>query len=234
MSADPMREGAPEPVVPAVEVVFPCLDEAQALPWVLSRLPAGFRAIVADNGSTDDSAAVARAHGALVVPVPQRGFGAAVAAGLAAATAPIVCICDADASLDPQQLHRVVDPIVRGEWDLVLGGRQPVTWRAWPLHARLANRVLVHRLKRAIGHAAPDLTDLGPMRAGRRSDLIGLDLVDRRFGYSLEMVIKAARAGLRIGEVAVDYLPRTGRSKVTGTVRGTLNTIRDMHAVLGR
>src|SRR5256886_7643275 len=94
-----------------VDVVLPCLDEAAALPWVLSRIPTGYRAIVADNGSTDGSPDLAAEHGALVVHVPRRGFGAAAHAGLEAATAPVVCFLDADGSFDPVQLPRVVDPV---------------------------------------------------------------------------------------------------------------------------
>ncbi len=217
-----------------VDVVFPCLNEAEALPWVLARLPAGYRAIVADNGSTDASADVARRLGALVVPVPQRGFGAAVAAGIDAATSDVVCICDADASLDPGQLPRVAEPVLDGRHDLVLGSRRPTQWSAWPLHARIANGVLVRRLRHQLGERAPKLTDLGPMRAIRRRLLVDLQLTDRRFGYPLEMVVEAALADASIGEVAVDYLPRTGRSKVTGTVRGTLQAVHDMKAILAR
>ena len=217
-----------------IDVVFPCLDEIEALPWVLSRMPAGYHAIVADNGSTDGSAELARSLGATVVDVPQRGFGAAVAAGLEAATSEIVCICDADASLDPRQLPRVVRPVLAGQAQLVLGSRKPVTWRAWPLHARLANLVLARMLRRSIGPGAPALTDLGPMRAARRQPLLDLGIVDRRFGYPLEMVLLAAAAKWTISEVPVDYLPRSGRSKVTGTVRGTMRAIHDMRAVLAR
>ena len=196
-------------------------------------MPPGYRAIVADNGSTDDTAAVARQYGAFVIDVPQRGFGAAVAAGVAAATADIVCVCDADASLDPRQLPEVARPVLTGQADLVLGARQPVSRRAWPLHARLANRVLARKMNRTIGPGSR-LTDLGPMRAARRIDLLDLGLTDRRFGYPLEMVLRAAAAGWRITEVPVRYLPRTGRSKVTGTVRGTVRAIKDMQAVLSR
>ncbi len=214
-----------------MDVVLPCLDEAAALPWVLSRIPAGFRAIVADNGSTDGSAEVAAAHGATVVPVPERGFGAAAHAGLLAADADIVCFLDADGSFDPAQLPRVVDPVRAGTADLVLGRRRPTERGAWPVHARLANAALAWRLRRAAGLP---LHDLGPMRAARRTGLLALDLRDRRFGYPLEMVVAAARAGWRIGEVDVDYAPRTAgtRSKVTGTVRGTARAVRDMAKVL--
>jgi glycosyltransferase involved in cell wall biosynthesis len=213
-----------------VDVILPCLDEAEALPWVLNRLPDGYRAIVADNGSTDGSAEVAARHGATVVAVPRRGFGAAAHAGLCAATADLVCLLDADGSLDPADLPRVLEPVRAGTADLVLGRRRPTTRAAWPAHARLANAVLAARLRRRTG--AP-LHDLGPMRAARRAALLALDLRDRRFGYPLEMVIAAARAGWRITEVDTPYAPRAaGRSKVTGTVRGTLRTVADMSRVL--
>jgi glycosyltransferase involved in cell wall biosynthesis len=213
----------------AIDVVFPVLDEAAALPWVLGRVPAGCRAIVVDNGSTDGSAAVARAHGAVVVPEPRRGFGAACAAGLAAAEAPVVVFCDADASLDPADVPAVVAPIASGEADLVLGARRPSGRGAWPAHARLANRYLARRLRQATG--AP-LTDLGPLRAARREALVGLGVADRRFGWPLEMVVRATSSGWRVAEVPVTYRPRIGRSKVTGTVAGTIRAVRDMAAVL--
>lgn len=213
------------------DVVLPCLDEAAALPWLLSRMPPGFRPLVADNGSTDGSAAVARRHGARVVSVPQRGFGAACHAGLLVCDCPdgVVCFLDADASLDPVDLVRVATPVLSGDADLVLGARVPVSRRAWPGHARLANRVLARRLRQRTGVR---LTDLGPARAIRRSTLLALDLRDRRSGYPLEMVLAAATAGLRIAEVRVPYAPRIGRSKVSGTVRGSLTAVRDMRRIL--
>jgi glycosyltransferase involved in cell wall biosynthesis len=216
-----------------LDVVFPCLDEAGALPQVLTRLPAGYRAIVADNGSTDGSAGIAAAHGATVVTVPQRGFGAAAHAGLQAATADVVCFCDADASLDPAQLPLVAGPVLAGEADLVLGRRRPTSRRAWPPHARVANTALGLLLRRRTGRS---LHDLGPMRAGRREALLALGITDRRFGWPLEMVTRAADAGWRIVEVDVDYAPRARgtKSKVTGTVRGTVRTVLDMRAVLAR
>lgn len=212
-----------------VDVVLPCLDEAGALPWVLSRLPPGYRAIVVDNGSTDDSAAVAARLGATVVTEPRRGFGAAVHAGVLAATAELVAVVDADASLDPADLPRLARPVADGSAGLVLGRRRPVDRRSWPLHARLANRVLARLLRRATGLP---LRDLGPMRVARREALLALDLRDRRSGYPLEMVLAAARAGWRVTEVDVPYRPRVGRSKVTGTVRGTLTAVRDMRRQL--
>ncbi|MFE7994893.1 glycosyltransferase family 2 protein, partial [Streptomyces shenzhenensis] len=124
------------PTTPAVDVVLPCLDEVAALPWVLGRVPAGWRALVVDNGSTDGSAEVARGLGATVVPEPRRGFGAACHAGLTAATADIVCFCDCDGSLDPALLVPFVREVRAGRSDLVLGRRRPRGRGAWPAHAR--------------------------------------------------------------------------------------------------
>jgi glycosyltransferase involved in cell wall biosynthesis len=210
------------------DAVLPVLDEAEALPWVLGRIPAGYRAIVADNGSTDGSGEIAAALGAKVVREPRRGFGAACFAGLRAAEHDVVCFMDCDGSLDPAELPLVADPVIRGECDLVLGARRPEAG-AWPLHARLANRLLCLELRRRSGVS---LRDLGPMRAARRADLLALGIRDRRFGWPLEMVLLAAAAGWRVGEAEVAYRPRTGSSKVTGTVRGTVRTVRDMAAVL--
>lgn len=220
----PLSEAGAAPIV---DVVLPCLDEAGALPYVLSRLPNGYRAIVVDNGSTDGSGEIAAGLGALVVREPARGFGAACHAGLLAATAPVVCFCDCDGSFDPAQLPRVAEPVLAGAADLALGRRRPVTLGAWPPHARFANLVLARRLRRA----GVGVRDLGPMRAARRSALLGLCVADRRSGYPLETVLAAARAGWLITETDVDYAPRTGRSKVTGTVAGTVQAVRDMNRV---
>jgi glycosyltransferase involved in cell wall biosynthesis len=212
-----------------IDVVLPCLNEAEALPWVLSRMPAGFHAIVADNGSTDGSGSIAVDHGATVVRVPQRGFGAACHAGLVAATSDIVCFMDADASLNPDDLPQVAGPVQSGSADLVLGRRMTSGRGSWPVHARVANKVLAAELRRRTGVR---LRDLGPMRCARRVRLLELGLADRRFGYPLEMVMAAAVADWRIDEVDIPYLPRSGRSKVTGTVGGTVRTVRDMRRVL--
>nr|WP_281176670.1 glycosyltransferase family 2 protein [Curtobacterium ammoniigenes] len=213
----------------SVDVIFPTLNEAGALPWVLGRLPVGYRAIVVDNGSTDDSAAIAAGLGAVVVHEPRRGFGSACAAGLARAEAPVVAFCDADASMDPAQLPALVARVQRGETDLALGRRRARTLSAWPVHARLANRALALLMRRATGYP---LHDLGPMRAARRLPLQGLDLQDRRSGFPLEMVLSAHRAGWRVEESDIDYAERVGRSKVTGTLRGTMVAIRDMSTLL--
>jgi glycosyltransferase involved in cell wall biosynthesis len=211
-----------------IDVILPALDEADALPDLLARMPAGYRAIVVDNGSTDGTAEVAARCGAVVVTEPQRGFGAACAAGLAAATSDIVCFMDADGSLDPQELPLVVRQVLDGSADIVLGARRPMRG-AWPVHARLLNRLLAVELRR---RTRSSLHDLGPMRAARRQALLDLDIRDRRFGYPLEMVLRAAREGWRISEVPVRYAPRIGRSKVTGTLMGTVRTVRDMSRAL--
>ncbi|MER6467308.1 glycosyltransferase family 2 protein [Streptomyces collinus] len=212
-----------------VDVVLPCLNEAGALPWVLARVPAGWRALVVDNGSTDGSADVARSLGATVVREERRGFGAACHAGLLAATADVVCFCDCDASLDPGRLVPFVDEVRAGRADLVLGRRRPLARGAWPVHARAGNLALTRLLRRRTGLR---LHDLGPLRAARREPLLGLGLTDRRSGYPLQMVVRAADAGWRVTERDVPYLPRTGASKVTGTWRGTWQAVRDMSTVL--
>jgi glycosyltransferase involved in cell wall biosynthesis len=211
-----------------VDVVLPVLDEAAALPGVLGRMPDGFRPLVVDNGSADGSAELARRLGAQVVHEPRRGFGAACHAGLVAARGEVVCFMDCDGSLDPAELPGIAGPVLAGERDLMLGARRPEPG-AWPRHARIANRALALELRR---RTDLDLRDLGPMRAARRAPLLELGLRDRRFGWPLEMVLRAAEAGWTVGEVEVAYRPRAGRSKVTGTVRGTARAVRDMAAAL--
>jgi len=214
------------------DVVIPVLNEAGALPALLAAMPGGFTAIVVDNGCDDGSADIARAGGAQVVDEARRGFGAACWAGLVAAAAPdgVVCFMDGDGSFDPADLLRVAAPVLAGRSDLVLGARRPTHRGAWPAHARLANRFLAAEIRRRSGLR---LADLGPMRSARREPLMELGIEDRRFGWPLEMVLRAAAAGWRIDEVAVPYSPRVGRSKVTGTVKGTIGAIGDMGRVLG-
>ena len=207
-----------------IDVVLPVLDEAEAIPWVLSRIPSGYRPVVVDNGSTDGSGDLAARLGAVVVTEGTPGFGSACFAGLRAATSDVVCFMDCDGSLDPADLPSVSGPVLAGGAGLVLGARHAHRG-AWPLHARLGNRVVAWEVRRRTGLS---LRDLGPMRAARREALLGLGIVDRRFGWPLEMVLRAAAAGWRISEVDVPYLARTGRSKVTGTVRGTARTVLDM------
>jgi glycosyltransferase involved in cell wall biosynthesis len=210
------------------DVILPVLNEREALPWVLERMPEGYVPIVVDNGSSDGSGALAERLGARVVHEPVPGFGAACFAGLQAADAEVVCFMDCDASFDPGELPRVADPVRVGSADLMLGSRTGAR-EGFPAHARLANLVLSLELRRRSGVR---VTDLGPMRAARREALLALGIRDRRFGWPLEMVLRAAEAGWRIAEVPITYHPRAGRSKVTGTVKGTLRTVRDMTAAL--
>ena len=215
-------------VEPMVDVVLPVLNEAAALPWVLSRMPEGFRALVVDNGSSDGSPELAERLGARVVLEPRRGFGAACFTGLETAESDTVCFMDCDGSLDPAELALVSGPVERGEADLVMGARQADPGALAP-HVRVANRALVWELRRRTG---AELRDLGPMRAARREPLLALGIEDRRFGWPLEMVLRAAAAGWTIDEAPVRYRKRAGRSKVTGTVRGTARAVRDMALAL--
>lgn len=215
----------------SVQVILPCLNEAEALPAVLCGLPEGYAAIVVDNGSTDATAAVAASHGALVVPEERRGFGSAVNAGLKAAAADIVAIMDGDGSFNGSELTKLVALVASGQADLAMGRRVPQSRGAWPLHARAANIFLARTLHRLTGY---ELQDLGPMRVARRSALLELDLKDRRSGYPLEMLLVASQTNWRVIELPVSYLPRVGKSKVTGTIRGTLTAIKDMRRQLRR
>jgi glycosyltransferase involved in cell wall biosynthesis len=211
-----------------IDVVLPVLDEAEAIPWVLGRMPAPFEPLVVDNCSRDGSGELARRIGARVVEEPRPGFGAACFAGLAAARTGVVCFMDCDGSLDPRDLPLVARPVVGGDADLALGARDAEPG-AWPLHARLANRALAFELRRRTGRR---LSDIGPMRAAPRQGLLALGIRDRGYGWPLEMVLRAAQAGWAVTEMPVPYHARSGRSKVTGTARGTLRAVRDMAAAL--
>jgi glycosyltransferase involved in cell wall biosynthesis len=191
-------------------------------------VPDDVRAIVADNGSSDGSAELARSLGATVVDCPQRGYGAACRAGLAAATAELIAFSDCDATLNPEDVLSLAEALQRGA-DLVVARRRPTEPSAWPLHSRLANRELARRLRRDTGVG---LRDLGPMRLARREDYLALEIADTRCGYPVETIVRAARARWRIEQVDVPYTPRLGTSKVTGTFRGTLRAVRDMSAAL--
>lgn len=211
------------------DVLLPCLDEADALPWILGRMPTSFRPLVIDNGSRDGSGQLAADLGATVVQAERRGYGAACHIGLIAATAPLVAVMDADATLDPRQLPDVIDPLLADEADLVVGVRRPGQRRAQPWTLRLANAELARRVRRRTGLS---LRDIGPMRAARREGLLDLDVQDRRSGYPVETVVRAADAGWRIAAVDTDYLVRRGRSKVTGTPLGAWRAVRDISTVL--
>lgn len=215
-----------------VDVVLPCLDEAEALPGVLAGLPedAGYRAIVVDNGSSDGSAEVAARWGATVVLEPRPGYGAAVHTGLLHACADIVCVADCDGSIDLGALPALVEPVRSGTTDLSVGRRVPIQRSAFPWHARAGNAVLAAMLRR---HGV-QVRDLAPVRVGRRADLLALNVTDRGFGYPLELLVRAGRAGWRVRESPITYHPRAAgtRSKVTGSALGTARAVRDMLGVL--
>lgn len=209
-----------------VDAVIPALDEAESLGLVLDALPSPpvRRVIVADNGSTDATAQVARERGATVVFEPRRGYGAACLKALAALAADppdVVLFLDADLSDDPSEAPAVLAPILEGRADLVvgsrvLGQREP---GALSPHARFGNWLATLLLRALYGVR---YTDLGPFRAIRYDALMGLGMKDRDFGWTVEMQVRAARRGLRHVEVPVRYRRRVGRSKISGTVGGSI------------
>ena len=213
------------------DLVLPCRDEAPALAALLPRVPPELSVIVADNGSRDATAAVARAHRARVVSEPTPGYGAAVAAGLAASRAELVAFMDGDGSFDPVDLLPMLAAVQDDRADLAIGRRRPVERGVWPWHARAGNALVVAWLRHRTDFAAHDIA---PMRVCRRDALVALDVQDRRFGYPVELMQRATRAGWRIDERDVAYHPRASgtRSKVSGSVRGTLRTARDFYRVL--
>jgi glycosyltransferase involved in cell wall biosynthesis len=206
-----------------VAVIIPALDEEEAIGLVLAEIPPGVaEVVVVDNGSRDRTGEVARAAGARVVHEPRRGYGQACLAGIAAVEgADVLAFLDGDHSDHPRQLPEVLAPILAGEADLVIGSRE-LGRRAkgsHPLHAVLGTRLCVTLMNRLTGTRA---TDLGPFRAVTAEALRRLDMRDRSFGWTVEMQLKAARHGLRVREVPVDYRPRVGRSKVSGTLLGSV------------
>ncbi|MBV8927887.1 MAG: glycosyltransferase family 2 protein [Mycobacteriaceae bacterium] len=212
-----------------VTVVLPCLNEAASLPGVLAGIPSGYHALVVDNDSTDDTADVARSHGADVVSEPRPGYGSAVHAGIVAATTPVVAVMDADGSLDGGQLPPLIEELDRGA-DMVIGRRRPVRGLRWPWHARLGTAAVCWRLRTRYGLP---IHDIAPMRVARRDALLSLGITDRRSGYPVELLVRAAKAGWRVVEHDVRYGPRTGgKSKVSGSVRGSLIAAHDFWKVI--
>ncbi|WNM30229.1 glycosyltransferase [Streptomyces sp. Li-HN-5-11] len=217
-------------MTPTADVVPPCLEEAGAPPWVLARIPPGWRTIVVYRGSSDGSARTAVNRGATVVREPRRGLGSACHAGLLAAETEFVCLCDCDASHGPALLVGLVDRIATGDTDLVLERGRPAARGAFPPHTRPGNAASARMPRRRTGphlrDLGPHLCDLGPTRAARRRTLLGLNAEDRRSGCLLETVVPAADAGRRIVEEDMPHRPR--RSKATGI----WHAVHDMPAVL--
>ena len=218
--------------MPAVcDLVLPCRDEGPALRALLPTVPDTFTVIVVDNGSTDDTAAVARSLGARVVAEARPGYGAAVQAGVTAATADLVAVMDGDGSFAAADLVQLLDEVRTGRSDLATGRRRPVRRGVWPWHARAGNVAVLWWLRRRAGLP---VHDIAPMRVCRREALLALDVRDRRFGYPVELLQKAQQAGWRITETDVAYHPRAEgtRSKVSGSVRGTVRAAHDFARVL--
>lgn len=213
------------------DLIIPCRDEGPALVTLLPRVPGEFAVLVVDNGSSDDTAVVARAMGARVIREARAGYGAAVHSGLLAATHEYVAFMDGDGSFDPHDLQPMLAQVREGGADLAVGRRRPSRRGVWPWHARLGNALIVAWLRRRIGMVAHDIA---PIRVCRREALLELDVQDRRFGYPVELLQKATAAGWRLAEQDVPYGPRAQgtRSKVSGSVSGTMRTARDFWKVL--
>jgi glycosyltransferase involved in cell wall biosynthesis len=208
--------------------VIPALDERQSLPRVLADLPRNLvrDVVVVDNGSTDGTGAVAEALACLVVRETRRGYGSACLAGLAllasrARPPDIVAFLDADHSDHAEELPLVLAPLLSGRADLVVGSRALGACERGALlpQQRLGNGLAAMLIRRLYGVR---VTDLGPFRAIRWDVLASIGMVDRNYGWTVEMQVKVLKAGRRYQEVPVSYRRRTGRSKIAGTVRGTV------------
>ena len=209
---------------PKISVIIPAYNEEKSLPLVLNDLPKDqlHQIIVVDNRSTDRTAEVARENGATVVHERRRGYGRACLTGMAALDAPdIVVFLDGDYSDYPEEISLLVEPILKGEADFVVGSRMLLAESRQALlpQARYGNQLAVFLIRLFFGHR---FTDLGPFRAIRSESLQAIGMHDQDFGWTVEMQIKAVQNGLRIREVPVRYRIRVGVSKITGTLSGTL------------
>ena len=219
-------------------VLIPALDEEQSIGRVIGDLPSGLvdRIVVVDNGSTDSTARVARQAGAEVVSETQRGYGAACLRGLSelgAEPPDVVVFLDGDYSDHPDELQLVAGPVLEGDADFVVGSRMSGRAEKGALlpQARFGNWLACFLMRQVWGVT---YTDLGPFRAIRYPLLRALDMQDTTFGWTIEMQIKAAEAGLRIQEVPVSYRRRVGVSKITGTVTGTVKASAKILWTIGR
>lgn len=207
-----------------VSVIIPTRNEALALKHVLADLPVGLvsEVLVVDSNSTDGTPEIAARMGARVIREPRRGYGRACLTGLAHASSPdVVVFLDGDYSDRPAELPRLLAPIIDGRAEITLGSRlsAPCSPESLPWHAAFGNRLAARLITVLFGQ---QITDLGPFRAGRAGVLRALALEETTYGWPVEMILKGALHGFRIVEVPVSYYPRIGRSKISGTVTGTL------------
>ncbi len=226
LETDPLPADPGATPGPKIAVVIPARDEELALPLVFRDLPDHLRrnVVVVDNGSTDRTATVARSLGARVLAEPQRGYGRACLKALThleEIRPDYVVFLDADHSDHPEEIPELLAPLLRDEADLVIGSRTRGRRQkgALPFHAMMGNRVATFLIWILVGFR---YSDLGPLRAIVYQKLVGLQMRDAGFGWTVEMQVKAVKKGLRIREVPVSYRPRVGSSKVSGTVTGSL------------
>src|SRR5580704_2386503 len=207
-----------------VSVIIPTHNEAQAIGRVLADLPSDLitEVIVVDSNSTDGTPQIAAGMGARVIQEPRRGYGQACLTGLATANSPdIVVFLDGDYSDRPSELPILLDPILQGHADITLGsrlGEQRIP-AALPWHQAFGNRLAAGLIRLLYG---VNITDLGPFRAGRADVLHALALEETTYGWAVEMILKGALSGFRVVEVPVTYYPRIGKSKISGTLKGTI------------
>ena len=207
-----------------VSVIIPTYNEAQAIARVLADLPSDLitEVIVVDSNSKDGTPEIATRMGARVIHEPRRGYGRACLTGLAKANAPdIVVFLDGDYSDRPSELPILLDPIIQGRADITLGsrlGEQRIP-AALPWHQAFGNRFAAGLIRHLYGL---NITDLGPFRAGRADLLRALALEETTYGWAVEMILKGALSGFRVVEVPVTYYPRIGKSKIGGTLQGTV------------
>jgi glycosyltransferase involved in cell wall biosynthesis len=220
----PRPRGGDEGILVRVSVIIPTHNEAQAIGRVLADLPSELvtEVIVVDSNSTDGTPDLARKMGAQVIREPRRGYGRACLTGLANTQNPeVVVFLDGDYSDRPSELPIILAPIIEGRADITLGSRLGGKSNpgALPWHQSFGNRLAAGLIRLLYG---VEVTDLGPFRAGRAEVLRTLTLEETTYGWAVEMIVKGAIAGFRIVEVPVSYYPRIGKSKISGTVKGTV------------
>src|SRR5277367_3125702 len=207
-----------------VSVIIPTRNEALSIGRVLADLPMDLvtEVIVVDSNSSDDTREIAARMGARVIPEPRRGYGRACLTGLAAASSPdVVVFLDGDYSDRPSELPILLAPILEGHADITLGSRlrERRSAGALPWHQAFGNRLAAGMIRLLYGL---EISDLGPFRAGRADVLRALALEETTYGWAVEMILKGTLAGFRVVEVPVSYHPRIGKSKISGTLRGTV------------